>query len=194
MKVLINSKRIISALLTSLIILSTCLTGCGGGDSEDEDIPDTPVVTPVKTAAVQSSNKSTTTTKVTKVTAPKLYDVSFTLTMDESQEYAENTLPIFLAKTHIIHMNWLVQKGGQHFHMTFTLPSGKLISMNENGTFSNYNQGDDSEDLFNGDMVFCPGNNNWADGYYLFHPQIRGADKDVTVKLIYWIETPGETK
>ncbi len=74
--------------------------------------------------------------------------------------------------------------------MTFTLPNGNVIAVRSNGSMANYIQGDlNSEKLTkNGDLVFCPDDNDWGSGYYLFHPHIYKDDPSVTVKVLYWVD------
>jgi hypothetical protein len=121
---------------------------------------------------------------------PKLTDIAFTLTLADGQNYTENTIPIYLKSDQTIHLNWLVVKGGDHFHMTFSLPDGNLVSVGNTGNLAAYGRGETtSENLTkNGDLVFRPGNNDWQDGYYLFHPQLKTNDQAVSVKILYWIE------
>jgi len=121
---------------------------------------------------------------------PKLTDVAFTLTLPDGQDYTENTIPIYLRADQILHMNWLVVSGGDHFHMTFSLPNGNLIAVGNTGNLTSDGQGlTTSEELTkNHDLVFCPADNDWQDGYYLFHPLLLTNDQSVVVKILYWIE------
>jgi hypothetical protein len=139
--------------------------------------PAAPKTTPPKTSPVSTS-------------VPKLNDVAFTLSLDNGQQYAENTTPIYLKASQILHMNWLVSKGGNYFYMTVTLPTGAQIAIRNDGEIANYVPGESTAEKLtrSGDLVFSPVNNDWTDGYYLFHPQIYKNDASVTVKLLYWIE------
>jgi hypothetical protein len=190
-----GEKARIAIAAISLLILVAGTIGCGGAKA-----PAAPNgTTPAASKPAASGAKTTSTpraagqvvgTSSSKATAPKLTDVAFTLALETGQEYTENTTPIYLKASQILHLNWLVVKGGDHFYLTFTLPTGNLMSINGNGTLSPCNPGARSTDPLtkNGDVVFSPQDNNWGDGYYLFHPQIYKPDVSVTVKLLYWIE------
>jgi hypothetical protein len=150
--------------------------------------------TPKEAAPTPSKVASPSTPKASpspsKTAVPKLNDVSFTLSLEEEQEYTENTTPIYLKATQTLHMNWLVVKGGDHIYLTFTMPNGDLIMVRNDGTLAASSPGEIVQEQLtkSGDLVFRPADNNWAEGYYLFHPQIHKYDPSVTVKLLYWIE------
>jgi hypothetical protein len=119
-----------------------------------------------------------------------LTDVSFTLSLETGQEYAEITTPIYLQASQVLHLSWLVVKGGNYFYMTFSMPSGKVIAVRSNGSLAAYTPAVLAEEKLtkSGDVVFRPSDNDWGDGYYIFHSQINKGDTAVTVKLLYWIE------
>ena len=74
--------------------------------------------------------------------------------------------------------------------MTVTLPTGAEIAIRNNGGMSNYIPGESAAEKLtkSGNLVICPADNDWIDGYYLFRPQIYKNDSSVTIKLLYWIE------
>ena len=190
-----------SALVSlAIVALIAGLSGCGSKDAAAKDTP--------KASASPSTTASPTTTKkpaaapVTKTTVPvapkaptpsavpKLNDISFSLALDKGQDYTEATTPIFLKASQTLHMNWLVVKGGNHFYQTFSLPSGSSIAVRTNGSLAAYSPIDSIPEKLtkSGSLVFCPSDNDWEDGYYIFHSQIITGDTAVTVKLLYWIE------
>jgi hypothetical protein len=197
MKVSANNKAKVVAVLLSLIALVLGLTGCGGnqaaGDASQQDTPTAssapsaaPKTTAIKSTTAKSTTKATTTTK--KV-VPKLTDISFTLTPAQDQDAAEYTTPIYMLASQTLHLNWLVVKGNDYFYMTFTLPDGKFIAIRNDGGLSGHVPGDLSDKLkAAGSIVFCPADNNWKDGYYIFHPKIYQDDPSITIKLLYYVE------
>jgi hypothetical protein len=150
--------------------------------------------TPTKKAAAsvaQTNGASPVSAKAATPSAvPKLNDISFVLLLEPKQDYTESTTPIFLRANQVLHINWLVVKGGNHFHLTFSLPNGDSIAVRTDGSLAAYSAtGNPPEELTkNGSLVFRPSDNDWDDGYYIFHSQIMSGDASVTVKLLYWIE------
>jgi hypothetical protein len=198
-----TSLRQTKVVLLSLAIVVTMagLSGCGGG-AKQTTTPTKPASTaapsasaavtkkaaassPPKTGAPTVAPKSTTPAAV-----PKLNDISFPLALEKGQEYTESTTPIFLRANQVLHLNWLVVKGGNHFHLTFSLPSGDAIAVRADGTLAAYSPtGKNPDELTkNGSLVFQPSDNDWEDGYYIFHSQIMSSDSGVSIKLLYWIE------
>jgi hypothetical protein len=174
------------------------LAGCGGkgGESATPTASITaasPTATATKKAAASPAVKTTATTAVKSATptaVPKLNDISFSLTLDKGQEYTESTTPIFLRSDQVLHLNWLVVKGGNHFHLIFTLPNGSTIAVRTDGTLAAYSSANSvAEDLTkSGSLVLRPSDNDWEDGYYIFHSFIGSGDTAVSIKLLYWIE------
>ena len=196
-----NKARILAAACTLLLVILMAATGCGG--KTDAGTPLKAGATPLSTAKTavtkttapattkaSAGSSSKTTPSATPKAMPKLTDIAFTLTLLDGQDYTENTIPIYLKADQTIHMNWLVVKGGDHFQMTFSLPDGNLIAVGNTGNLSAYSRGAmNCEKLTkNGDLVFRPGDNDWQDGYYLFHPFLQTSDQSVTVKILYWTE------
>lgn len=192
-----TARHQIKVLLVSLAIamLMAGLSGCGGKAVQPTTTL-TPTVSPTTTkkAAASVAPKTSITAAATKVptpsAVPKLNDISFSLALDKGQDYTESTTPIFLRADQILHMNWLVVKGGNHFHLTFSLPSGESIAVRADGTLAACSpiDGVPEELTKNGSLVFRPSDNDWTDGYYIFHSQIMAGDAAVTIKLLYWIE------
>jgi hypothetical protein len=198
-----NQCKAIIIILSSFILIIV-MAGCSG--TKPGNGPETtPNSTVSPTAVSKNTTGKTDTTSSTKAPAqnvakstptptakktPKLTDNTFTLTLLPAQEYVENPVPIYLLASQVLHISWMVIKGGDHFHMTFTLPNGTLIGVTSTGKLSSYLHGESSTEKLtkNGDLVFQPGNNDWGDGYYIFHPQIYKDDASITVKLLYWIE------
>jgi hypothetical protein len=194
------------AAVCALLLWIMAMASCGSKDKAIEIKTSPEAITTTsstsKTGVKTTAAKSAATTKAlaagatkttpasTPKTMPKLTDIAFTLTLPEGQAYTENTVPIYLKADQTIHINWLVVKGGDHFHMTFTLPNGNLIAVDNTGHLNSYGRGETKcENLTkNGDLVFRPSDNDWQDGYYLFHPHLQTSDPAVTVKILYWIE------
>jgi hypothetical protein len=195
---MINHIAKASVCLFSLLFLVMVLAGCGGDKaasdaSEQQALADQIVTQTTKTSTAKpaSSTKSTTkpATTTTKKVVPKLTDLSFTLDPTNDQEFAEYTTPIYILASQTLHLNWQVVKGGEYFYLTFTLPNGKFISVRSDGGLSSYIPGEKSEQLrTNGSVVFYPANNDWGDGYYIFHSQIFQDDPAITLKLLYYVE------
>ena len=190
------------AVFCAILFVVFVMTGCGG-KTTNPDVKSNPVASPSASKATKApeSNPSAatkasgagiskTTPPATTKAMPKLVDNAFTLTLADGQNYTENTIPVYIKADQTIHMNWLVIKGGDHFHMTFSLPDGNIIAVGNTGNLTSCRRGEiNRENLIkNGDLVFRPGDNDWQDGYYLFHPQLQTNDPSVTVKIIYWIE------
>jgi hypothetical protein len=205
-----GNKSQILAVACALLLVILVMAGCGG-KADSTDSKASPTASPGASPAASPTSKTTNKTTATKSAAttkasaagsskttptatpkamPKLTDIAFTLTLPDGQDYTENTIPIYLKADQTIHMNWLVVKGGNHFHMTFSLPDGNIIAVGNTGNLTAYGRGETTcEDLTkNRDLVFRPGDNDWQDGYYLFHPQLQTGDQPVTVKILYWIE------
>jgi hypothetical protein len=184
----------------AIVVLIAGLSGCGGKSKPSATATPSgtaqtsPSATATKKAAASVAPKTTAPTAAVKSptpsAVPKLNDISFSLALDKGQDYTESTTPIFLRANQVLHMNWLVVKGGNHFHLTFTLPAGDAIAVRTDGTLSAFPPtGLVPEELTkNGSLVFRPSDNDWDDGYYIFHSQIMSGDSAVTVKLLYWIE------
>jgi hypothetical protein len=189
----------------SLLFLTAAMGGCG--KAQDNQEPQTTAAVSTSTKAVPSSApsvssstasssagkntpKASTAPSVSAKPTPKLTDVSFTLSLDAGQEYAEYPIPIYLKETQTLHLSWIVVKGGSRFYMTFSLPSGKLIAIRANGSLAGLTPGQVLTDHLSksGDIVFSPDNQDWQEGDYLFHPQIIKGDPSITIKLLYWIE------
>ncbi len=202
MRHIVINKAKVAIVTLSLLALTMGFTGCGGGEPAAADETKT-TSTPTGTATTSTSPKASksTTTKsaaqtvsktgaATKTVVPKLTDVSFTLSLETGQEYAEVTTPIYLQASQVLHLSWLVVKGGNYFYMTFSMPSGKVIAIRSNGSLAAYTPAvlADEKLTKSGDVVFRPSDNDWGDGYYIFHSQINKGDTPVTVKLLYWIE------
>jgi hypothetical protein len=196
MKVSVNNMAKAVVVILSLLALLLGLIGCGGnkeaGDAgqQQTQVSQSPQATPKTVAKTSTAAKSTTKpTTTTKKVVPKLTDTSFTLTPTPDQDIAEYTTPIYLLASQTLHLNWLVVKGGDYFYLTFTLPDGKFISVRNDGSLSGYTPGETSERLGSaGSIVFHPADNNWKDGYYIFHPQIYQEDPSITIKLLYYVE------
>jgi hypothetical protein len=208
----IRNKAKICLVSLVLLALTSVVSGCGGADSSvevtsagsestqtvaDATASSTPKstktqttksATPTATKSSADSAAKTTPTAVQK-TVPKLTDVSFTLTLDEGQKYTEYTTPIYLEATQKLHLNWLVVKG-DHFYLSFSLPSGSAITVRSNGSLGPYSPETIINEKLtkNGDLVLSPSTNDWTDGYYIFHSQLLKGDSPATVKLLYWIE------
>jgi glucose/arabinose dehydrogenase len=197
-----NQVKIIICLIILESLMAILLSGCGTAQAaaDTSGAPSstaasklsasptpsrTGSIPAVATPTVKSSTVATTPARI----VPKLTDISFTLALDTQQAFTENTTPIYLQAAQVLHLSWVVIKGGDHFFMTFTLPNGRLIAIRGNGSLGNYSTGEALEKLYKGgDVVFKPSDNDWREGYYLFHPQIFQGDPPVTVKLLYWIE------
>ena len=206
MKITNRCKARILAVVCALLLVIFVMSGCGSKTAATNSQSNPSASPKASTAAKTTSNttapKATTTTKAagagtskttppaTPKAMPKLTDIAFTLTLPDGQDYTENTIPIYLKTDQTLHMNWLVIKGSDHFHMTFSLPDGNVIAVGNTGNLTSYKRGEiNRENLTkSGDLVFRPGDNDWQDGYYLFHPQLQANDPSVTLKIIYWIE------
>jgi len=116
--------------------------------------------------------------------------VAFTLALDPGQQYTEGTTSIFLKANQILHMNWLLVKGGNYFYLTFTLPDGNEIAVRSNGSLESYPTSSATPQKLTktGGLVIRPSDRDWTDGYYIFHSQLYTGDVSTSVKLIYWIE------
>ncbi len=199
-----SNKAIVNIALLSFLVLALVLSGCGKSQAADEpqtttepsvaakSTPTAPTSTRPATAATSSSRTGATTKPSATPTAspPKLNDVSFALNLDPQQEYTEYTTSIFLKSSQTLHLTWVVTKGGDHFFMSFTLPDGRLIAVRSTGSLAALSAASiPTERLIKtGNVIFRPDDNDWQDGYYIFHPQIFRGDPAVTVKLLYWIE------
>jgi hypothetical protein len=195
---ILTKKSIAVLIIASVIMLLLAFTGCGS--SKDADELQTSAAPTAGAKATPSATRASTnsspknTTKAAPTTSPralpKLTDISFTLALDAQQEYSEYPSPIYLKTTQALHLSWVVVKGGDHFYMTFTLPSGKLIGVRSNGSLTGLVAGQlPTEPLTkSGDLVLRPDDNDWQEGYFLFHPQIHKGDSNIAVKLLYWIE------
>jgi hypothetical protein len=192
----INKAKVLVITL-SLLALFMGMIGCGGnkdaGDTGDQQTAagksTSQTISKTTSAKPTTTAKSTAKTTTTKKAVPKLTDISFTLTPTKDQDTVEYTTPIYLLATQTLHLNWLVVKGGDYFYLTFTLPDGKFISVRNDGTLSAYTPGETSDKLGPaGSIVFYPSDNNWKDGYYIFHPQIYQDDPSITIKLLYYVE------
>jgi hypothetical protein len=193
-----SNKARTAVIIISLLALFMSLMGCGGNeadaDAAEQDALAAQIVTKTSaktttTKPVTSSKITSKTTTTTKKVTPKLTDVTFTLAPAKDQDFVEYTTPIYLLASQTLHLNWMVIKGGDHFYLTFTLPNGKFIAVCNDGSLSGYTPGTMSEKLFsNGSVVFYPADNNWGDGYYIFHPGIYQDDEAITVKLMYYVE------
>ena len=175
------------------------LSACGGGSSTPA-----PTTTSASGAAAAASTKKAASTintsapavkttapaPVTPVTTPKLNDVAFTLSLDPGQQYTEGTTSIFLKADQILHMNWLVVKGGNYFYLTFTLPDGNEIAVRNNGSLESYPTSSTTPQKLTktGGLVVRPSDRDWTNGYYIFHSQLYTGDISTSIKLIYWIE------
>jgi hypothetical protein len=194
------------AVFCAMLLVIFVMTGCGGKTVKAEG-KSNPIASPSAPKATTNIEKTTetnstaankasgiglskTTPPTTTKAIPKLIENTFTLTLADGQNYTENTIPIYIKADQIIHINWLVIKGSDHFHMTFSLPDGNIIAVGNTGNLYSCRRGEiNRENLTkNGDLVFRPSDNDWQDGYYLFHPQLQTNDLSVTVKIIYWIE------
>lgn len=200
LRIVSGKKARILAIASALMLVMLMAASCGGKtDGTSSPSPSaaakttatkSTVTKPAATTKASAASSAKTAPSATPKTVPKLTDIAFTLTLAEGQIYTENTLPIYIKASQTIHMNWLVVKGGDHFHMTFSLPDGSLIAVGKTGNLTSYGRSETSSDNLtkNGDLVFMPGDNDWQDGYYLFHPQLHSGDQSVTVKILYWIE------
>jgi hypothetical protein len=201
-------KAILTVAVSTFLVLALILSGCGKSQAADEpettaapsvavkSTPTTPASTRsgATSASTQTSRAATTKPTATSAAAatalPKLTDVSFALTLDPQQEYTEYTTSIYLKSTQTLHLTWVVIKGSDHFYMSFTLPDGRLIAVRSTGSLAALSPGSTPNEKLvkSGNVVFRPDNNDWQDGYYIFHPQIFRGDPAVTVKLLYWVE------
>jgi hypothetical protein len=190
----------VAVLVLTVVILIAGLSACSKSSATPPKPTATtskPATTPaatIKQAAASVPPKTTVNPVASKAPTPtaipKLNDITFSLALDKGQDYTESTTPIFLRGDQVLHMNWLVVKGGNHFHLTFSLPDGAAIAVRTDGSLAAFSATNSvAEDLTkNGSLVFRPSDNDWADGYYIFHSNIAAADAAVTVKLLYWIE------
>lgn len=191
------TKAKVIVITLSLLALLMGLMACGGNkeanNTTDQQNPAAKSTSQTTAKAVSvkptTTAKSTTKPTTTKKAVPKLNDISFTLTPSKDQDVVEYTTPIYLLATQTLHLNWLVIKGGDYFYLTFTLPDGKFIGVRNDGSLFSYTPGETSDKLGSaGSIVFYPSDNNWKDGYYIFHPQIYQDDPSVTIKLLYYVE------
>ncbi len=177
------------AIPVMVLILIAGLVGCSGGNQKPAA-----ATTPATSAAAAASAPKTSASTAAKAPAPsampKLNDIAYSLALENGQEYTASTTPIYLKANQVLHMNWMVVKGGNHFHMTFTLPSGKAIAVTASGNLAAISSVNSlTEELTrNGSLVFRPSDNAWEDGYYIFHSHILSGDAAVSIKLLYWIE------
>jgi hypothetical protein len=196
-----TARRLINLTIGVLVIAITItgLTACGSKGTKTTTPPKatgttttSPTTSKIAAASVapKTSVSPVATKSPTPTAVPKLNEISFSLALESKQNYTESTTPIFLRTNQVLHMNWLVVKGGNHFHLTFTLPNGEAVAVRSDGTLAAYSPtGPVSEDLTkSGSLVFRPSDNDWEDGYYIFHSYITTGDQDVTIKLLYWIE------
>jgi hypothetical protein len=191
-----NNLRISVITVPALLIMLAGLSACGGSSSPTTTTPPSTVVsTATKKAASTVSTsapvvKTTGPVPSTPVATPKLNDIAFTLALDPGQQYTEATTSIFLKSNQILHMNWLVVKGGNYFYLTFTLPDGNVIAVRSNGSLESYPtiSGIPQKLSKTGGLVVKPSDRDWTDGYYIFHSQLYTGDVTTAVKLIYWIE------
>jgi hypothetical protein len=197
-----SSTRLIKIILISLVmaIMVAGLSGCG--TKTKSPAPLSPVASPGSATAPTATKKAAASVppktsanaaavkSATPLAVPKLNDIAYNLNLENGQEYTESTTSIFLRTNQVLHMNWLVIKGGNHFHLTFSLPNGDAIAVRTDGTLSAFTPTNDiPEELTkNGSLVFRPSDNDWEDGYYIFHSQITTGDSSVSIKLLYWIE------
>lgn len=191
-----NNYKISLITLPAMLIMLAGLSACGGSSSPAATTTAAAVSsTATKKAASTVSTsapavKTTAPAPASPVATPKLNDIAFTLTLDPGQQYTEATTSIFLKTNQILHMNWLVVKGGNYFYLTFTLPDGNAIAVRSNGSLEAFPtiSGVPQKLSKTGGLVVKPSDRDWTDGYYIFHSQLYTGDVTTAVKLIYWIE------
>ena len=180
--------------MPTLLIMLVVLSACGNGTPAAATTSPAQATATKKAASTVSTSapavKTTAPAPVTPLTTPKLNDVAFTLTLDPGQQYTEGTSSIFLKANQILHMNWLVVKGGNYFYLTFTLPDGNGIAVRSNGSLESYPTSSATPQKLTktGGLVVKPSDRDWTDGYYIFHSQLYAGDVSTSIKLIYWIE------
>jgi len=139
------------------------------------------------TTPITAPPSSKTTPKVT--TTPALTQTSFNLLLTSPETYTEYTMPIYLPSQSTIHLVWTVSGVGEHIRMSINIPGGQLVGVKTIGGFTNMTNDTPCEQLNrSGSIVMQPSEQNWAGGYYIFHPYICGTDPTVAVKILYWIE------
>lgn len=180
-------------LLISLVLLPI-LSGCGQKTAAaNTPAPTTSPATPQPaTPAAKTTDTPTPspTPKPSPTVKPTLSTVPFTLSLGTDQEYMEYTLPLYLKKDDLLHMNWVVTSGGDHLSFSFMTPDGETVILKRDGTIvRNYPDTYPDEKLFTtGNIIFRPSDYGWREGYYLFRPHIRRGDANVGAKILYWIE------
>jgi hypothetical protein len=178
----------------AVLTILAALSACGGGSPATTTPAHTTATATKKAASTVNTSappvKTTPPAPVTPATTPKLNDVAFTLSLDPGQQYTEGTTSIYLKSHQILHMNWLVVKGGNHFYLTFTLPDGNEIAVRSNGSLESYPTASATPQKLTktGGLVIKPSDRDWSDGYYIFHSQLYTGDVSTAVKLMYWIE------
>lgn len=123
---------------------------------------------------------------------PILTELSFTLSVEPPQEYAEYTIPIYIRSHQTLHLHWQIVQG-HSFWMGCTTPTGELIGARVDGDFNIHAA---CEELIGmGTSIFSPSDPKYGEaadklgeGYYLFHPNINKENPPVTIKIQYWIE------
>ena len=172
-----------------MLILITALVFTLGSMSCSPKI----VAKPTTTAVVSTPRPTAapvitpTTPKVT--TTPTLTQTSFTLLLTSPETYTEYTLPIYLSSQSTIHLVWTVSGVGEHIRMAINVPGGQLVGVKAAGGFVNMTSDAPCDQLNrSGSIVLKPSDQNWASGYYIFHPYICNNDPTVAVKILYWIE------
>lgn len=121
---------------------------------------------------------------------PILTKLSFTLSVEPPQEYAEYTIPIYIRSHQTLHLHWQIVQG-RSFWMSCTTPTGELIGARVDGDFNIHSACE--ELICMGTSIFSPSDPKYSEaadklgeGYYLFHPHIN--KEKVTIKVQYWIE------
>jgi hypothetical protein len=136
-----------ACVLTMVMLAATACGGKAGASNTVASKAASPSVSSTATKAAVTTTKASagspgkTTPSATPKAMPKLTDIAFTLTLADGQNYTENTIPVYLKSDQTIHLNWLVVKGGDHFHMTFSLPDGNLIAVGNSGNLTAYGRG-----------------------------------------------------
>lgn len=136
---------------------------------------------PITSAAAKATSSATTT--------PALTQTSFSLAIKQPDTYAENSMPIYLAASDTIHFVWTVSGIGEHIRMGINTPGGEYVGVKDDGGFEVLTTDQPCDQLNrSSSIVFKPVDQNWAGGYYIFHPYIINSDPAVDVKILYWIE------
>jgi hypothetical protein len=184
-----QKKRIERGLMIILIIGLAVLTLSAAGCAKAAAAAATTAATTVKTTPkTTATTTKTTVTTPTTTTTPALTQTSFSLAITTPETYADYTLPIYLTATDEIHFVWTVSGVGEHIRLGINTPDGEYVGIQAAGGFSVKTNDTLCDQLNRSDsLVFKPADQQWGNGYYIFHPYIAGKDPTVNVKILYWI-------